>query len=83
MHYWRALKESKFNVVHSDPSTGVAWLRAALCLSDMSRGPSQEARGEGGAHRGLKDHSVGLLRRIRGQAPHISTSVEAAELSSR
>lgn len=35
MHYWRALKESKFNVVHCDLSTGAAWLRAALCLSDV------------------------------------------------
>ena len=61
MHYWRALKESKFNVVHCDLSTGAAWLRAALRLSDMKWAPLEEAWRERGGERGLKDHSERIL----------------------
>lgn len=39
MHYWRALKASKFNVVHCDPSTGAAWLSAPLCVFHKKQGP--------------------------------------------
>lgn len=64
MHYWRALKESKFNVVHCDLSTGAAWLCAALCLSDMKGAPLEEAWRERGGEMGLKDHSEEFLCRI-------------------
>ena len=46
MHYWRALKASKFNAVHCDLSTGGAWLRAALRLSDMKRAPQKRPGGK-------------------------------------
>lgn len=47
MHYWRALKESKFNAAQCDPSTGgAAWLRAALRLSDMTRAPQHRLGGK-------------------------------------
>lgn len=46
MHYWRALKESKFNVVHCDLSARAAWLHAALRLSDMKWASQKRSRGK-------------------------------------
>lgn len=83
MHYWRALKASKFNVVHCDLSAAAAWLCAALCLSDMKRAPLEEAWSKRGGERGLKDHSEEFLCHIQGQAFHISCSVEGAKLPGR
>lgn len=57
MHYWRALKASKFNVAHCDP--GDCWSRLApsalLRLSLSYEAPFRG--GPGWAERGLEDHS--------------------------
>lgn len=45
MHYWRVLKESKFNVVHCDLSTHSGWLHAALRLPDMKPASKKRQRG--------------------------------------
>lgn len=78
MHYWRALKASKYNVVHCDPSAGAAWLSAPLCVFHMKRGPPLK-EAPGCAERGLKDHSEEfLMSHLRPSLSHLCGGCESS-----